>query len=111
MFRTLVVGVSAAVVAQQVPGGEGAITTLIGSGITGGTVLAYAWWRQRHSDELLRQRDATIAEMTKTMIELVVPAMEKQIASNNETNRALERIIEAQRRGEYDRYDERRRGQ
>lgn len=109
MYRPALVGVLGTLVAQAVPS-DSQITTLIGSGITGGTVLAYAWWRQRHADELLKQRDATIAEMTKTVIEMVVPALEKTAASNVETRHALERIIEAQRRGEYDRSDEHRRG-
>jgi ribosomal protein L17 len=73
-----------------------------------GAVVAYAYWRQRHADDLLKQRDATIAEMTKTMIELVVPTLEKTASSSNEVRHALERIIEAQRRGDYASTDERR---
>lgn len=104
MFRLLEIGAAGVLLAQAAPVSDSstAITTLIGSGITGGTLLAYAWWRQRHGDELLRQRDATIEAMTKTMIEEVVPVLRDVLHASQEQRRALEQVIEAQRRGEYD---------
>lgn len=114
MFRLWLVGV-AGVLLAQVPdaAGDRAITTLIGSGITGGTLLAYAWWRQRHGDELLKQRDETIVKLTQLlidqqdsttqlMVDKVVPALERTASASNEMRAALERVIDTQRRGGYD---------
>lgn len=108
MLRLSVSGLLAVLLAQEVPGTGDSITSLLGQLGAVGLVVAYAYWRQRHADELLKQRDATIAEMTKTMIESVVPALEKVAAAGNEQRAALERMIDAQRRGEYGRPDDRR---
>lgn len=107
MLRLGLTAVGGAIVAQAVPDSPSDVTTLVGQLGAVGLVVAYAYWRQRHADGLLKDRDATIAEMTKTMIESVVPALEKTAAASNEMRTAMERIIEANRRGDYGNDDRR----
>ncbi len=104
----MVLSALAWLVSQEAPDPNG-ITSILGQLGAVGLVVAYAYWRQRHSDELLKQRDAVIVEMTNLMITQTVPALEKAASASNEVRMALERIIEAQRRGEYAPIDHERR--
>lgn len=102
MFRMGLAWVGGTVLAQAAPTGDTAITTLIGSGITGGTVLAYAWWRQRAADELLKQAIAAKDEMAKGMIDQVVPVLRDVVNAQNETRATQERVLEVLRREGYE---------